>query len=85
MLFESSIKGCQGAGSTWQKIAEEMKAPFLGRIPLDPKICENSDIGKPFINERSDSSATRTFMDIVKGIERSINIKAFELTPDSKT
>jgi ATP-binding protein involved in chromosome partitioning len=59
-----------------QKIAEEMKVPFLGRIPLDPKICESTDIGKPFIIETSDSSAARAFMDIVKGIEQSLNIKA---------
>ncbi len=58
-----------------QKISGEMGVPLLGRIPLDPKICEDSDIGKPFIIERSESPAGRAFMDIVKSIERFINIK----------
>jgi ATP-binding protein involved in chromosome partitioning len=59
-----------------QRIAEEMKVPFLGRIALDPKICENSDLGKPFITQSADSPAARAFMDIVKGVEQSLNIKA---------
>lgn len=59
-----------------RKIAEEMKVPFLGSIPLDPRICESTDIGKPFIVETSDSSAARAFMDIVKGIKQSVDMKA---------
>ncbi len=34
----------RGAG---EKIAKEMGVPFLGRIPLDPRICEASDEGVP--------------------------------------
>jgi ATP-binding protein involved in chromosome partitioning len=58
-----------GGGS---KIAEEMEVPFLGRIPVDPRICEDSDKGIPFIIEHPDSPATRAFMEIVKKIEESL-------------
>ena len=59
-----------------QKIAEEMKVPFLGSIPLDSKISESADIGKPFVIETPDSTSARAFTDIVKGIEQSLKIKA---------
>jgi ATP-binding protein involved in chromosome partitioning len=52
-----------------QKMAEELKVPFLGRIPLDPKICEDSDRGAPFIVEHPDSPAAKAFMKIVEKIE----------------
>jgi ATP-binding protein involved in chromosome partitioning len=51
------------------KIAEDMKVPFLGKIPIDPKICEASDKGIPFVLEYSNSPATKAFMEIVKKIE----------------
>jgi len=31
-----------------ERLATEMNVPFLGRIPLDPQIVEQSDSGKPF-------------------------------------
>ena len=52
-----------------QKIAKEMNVPFLGSIPIDQKICEDSDKGVPFIIEHSDSPASKSFMEIVKKIE----------------
>jgi ATP-binding protein involved in chromosome partitioning len=61
---ESSIFKTGGG----QKIAEEMGIPFLGRIPLDPRICDGSDKGTPFIVEHSDSPAAKAFMEIVEKI-----------------
>ena len=55
-----------------RKIAEEMKVPFLGEIPLDPRISEDSDRGKPFITEHPDSPAAKAFMEIVGKIEESL-------------
>ncbi len=52
-----------------QKIADDLKVPFLGSIPLDPRICEDSDKGMPFIVHHSDSSAAQAFMEIVHKIE----------------
>jgi len=55
-----------------QKIAEEMEAPFLGRIPLDPRICDDSDRGISFVIEHPESPAAKAFTEIVKKIEESL-------------
>lgn len=52
-----------------QKIAEQLGVRFLGRIPLDPGICEDSDDGTPFILRHGNSPATAAFMDIVRKID----------------
>jgi ATP-binding protein involved in chromosome partitioning len=57
------------------KIAEELEVPFLGSIPIDQKICEDSDKGIPFIVEHSDSPASKAFMEIVKKIEQKLEQK----------
>jgi len=52
-----------------EKISKDLGVPFLGRIPIDPKICEDSDIGLPFVVEHANSPAAEAFMEIVKRIE----------------
>ena len=52
-----------------EKIAGDLKIPFLGRIPIDPEICEDSDSGMPFIVKHVNSPATKAFMEIVKKVE----------------
>jgi ATP-binding protein involved in chromosome partitioning len=53
-----------------EKISKELAVPFLGRIPIDPKICEDSDKGMPFVVEHTNSPAATAFMKIVKKIEK---------------
>jgi len=55
-----------------QKIAEELRVPFLGKIPLDPRICEDSDTGTPFIVQHPDSPSAVAFREIVAKITRTI-------------
>jgi len=57
------------------KIAEELSIPFLGSIPIDQKICEDADKGKPFIVEHADSPASKAFMEIVQKIEQFLEHK----------
>ena len=59
-----------------QKFSEELDVPFLGKIPLDPRICEDSDRGLPFILEHPDSPAAKAFMEIVKKIEGFVKQKS---------
>ena len=58
-----------------KKIAEDLSVPFLGRIPIDPEICRDSDNGMPFITEHVNSPATKAFMEIVEKIERFLENK----------
>jgi len=57
-----------GAGGG-KKIAEDLVIPFLGKIPIDPQICSDSDKGSPFTIEHPHSPASKAFKEIVKKVE----------------
>jgi ATP-binding protein involved in chromosome partitioning len=48
-----------------REIAEEYGIPFLGAIPLDPRIRECNDTGRIFLKEYPDSEAAQAIRDIV--------------------
>jgi len=52
-----------------EKISKDLNVTFLGKIPLDPKVCEYSDKGLPFVAEDPDSPTTKAFMEISDKIE----------------
>jgi ATP-binding protein involved in chromosome partitioning len=64
-----------------KKIAEDLSVPFLGRIPIDPEICRDSDNGIPFITEHVNSPATKAFTEIVKKIEHFLERKERSESP----
>ena len=64
-----------GAGGG-KRIAEELNVPFLGQIPIDPKISEDADKGISFITSNKDSASARAFEKIVKKVEAFVNKKA---------
>jgi len=45
-----------------EKAALELEVPFLGRIPMEPRIVELCDSGKPFVAEGIDSEAKTAFV-----------------------
>jgi ATP-binding protein involved in chromosome partitioning len=53
-----------------ERVASDMGVPFLGSIPLEPKIAQNSDSGTPFVSENPDSPAAKAFIGIVTKIEK---------------
>lgn len=50
-----------------EDVSKEMKIDFLGKIPLEPKVSEQSDNGTPFITE-IDTPSSKAFMEIVEKI-----------------
>jgi ATP-binding protein involved in chromosome partitioning len=52
-----------------KKMAEETGVPFLGSIPIDPKVGMDSDKGSPFVIEHADSPAAKAFINIVNKVE----------------
>lgn len=54
-----------GGGET---TAQQMKIPFLGRIPFDTKVVEATDKGLPYLVNDKNSEAGKAFDKIVKGI-----------------
>jgi len=65
-----------------KKVAQEYSVPFLGSIPLDPRVCEASDAGRPFVLEYPDSPAAKAFMEIIKKIKAYIQKKEIEQTSE---
>jgi ATP-binding protein involved in chromosome partitioning len=48
-----------------ERMAKELNVPYLGMIPLDPRIAESNDAGKPFLVEHRDTEAGKAIMNIV--------------------
>lgn len=55
-----------------KELAEELEIPYLGSLPLETNVRENSDKGKPFILNDSESEISKKFMEIVSNIENNI-------------
>ena len=53
-----------------ERAASELGVPFLGRVPLDPKMVEAADAGTPFVMQK-ESKAREAFEQIVE------NVRAF--------
>ena len=51
-----------------KKMAEETGVPFLGSIPIDPKVGADSDKGSSFVVEHPDSPAAKAFIEIVSKV-----------------
>ena len=56
-----------------KKLAEEAGVPFLGSIPIDPKVGADSDKGSPFVIGDAESPAAKAFSVIVKNVEAYVN------------
>ncbi len=54
------------------KTSKDFNIPFLGKIPLDPKIVESGDSGVSFMNEDSTSDTVKAFEAITEGIVKNI-------------
>lgn len=52
-----------------EQMADEMKVPFLGKLPLDPRIGKCCDEGTSFFEEFSDSLAAKAYQHIITGIK----------------
>jgi Mrp family chromosome partitioning ATPase len=51
-----------------ERMAHEMGAPFLGRIPIDPAVGDSCDSGNPFAYHRNQSESGKAFEQIVRKI-----------------
>jgi ATP-binding protein involved in chromosome partitioning len=62
-----------------KKISDDFKIPFIGEIPLHPRIREGSDIGKPLVVSEPDSVQSHAFTKAAKVIAGRISIIADEM------
>jgi len=49
-----------------ERIAREMKVPFLGRIPLDPQIVMSTDDGRAYVTHNPDSKVAQAFTGVAE-------------------
>ena len=55
-----------------EQISKEMNIRLLGKIPIDPKIAENTDQGTPFALSNPESEAAKIFNEIVEKIRKTV-------------
>ncbi len=58
-----------------EKMARDMDVPFLGRIPLDPKITQASDDGKPYVKSFKDSESAKAFATAIDALIETVEKK----------
>ena len=58
-----------------EKTAADYGVRFLGRIPLDPKVVDAGDEGKPYLSSAEDTPATRAFDEVVDNVEDALKNK----------
>jgi ATP-binding protein involved in chromosome partitioning len=57
-----------------KKVAEELFVPYLGKIPIDPAVCIDSDSGTPFVAGNKESPAVKSFTEIVTKIKQFLKV-----------
>ncbi|MCI5168505.1 MAG: ATP-binding protein [Candidatus Electrothrix sp. GM3_4] len=58
-----------------EKTARDFELPFLGRIPMDPRVVVGGDSGKPYLSSDESSPAVQAFTTIVEAVERRLSVK----------
>ena len=63
-----------------RRVAEELGVPFLGEVPIDPRVVEGGDRGRPILVHAPDSDAASAIREIAGKIARRLAVLA-ESTP----
>ncbi len=56
-----------------KRTAEQLNVPFLGEIPLDPKVVVGGDSGRPIVASDPKSAATEAYMRIAETIKKTLS------------
>jgi ATP-binding protein involved in chromosome partitioning len=57
-----------------KQVAEDLSVPYLGKIPIDPAVCFNSDSGTPFVTINKESPTVKAFTEIVTEIKQFLKV-----------
>jgi ATP-binding protein involved in chromosome partitioning len=55
-----------------ERTARQLHVPFLGEIPLDPKVAIGGDEGRPIVAADPDSPAARAYLSIAENVARQL-------------
>jgi ATP-binding protein involved in chromosome partitioning len=59
-----------------EKTARDFDLPFLGRVPMDPRVVMGGDSGTPYLSSSADSPAVKAFAAVISAVEQRLPIKA---------
>jgi len=58
-----------------ERAARELGVPFLGRIPIEPRIVDVCDSGRPFVADGKDSPAKEAFLSLTERVVEALTRK----------
>ncbi len=67
-----------------ERAAEELKVPFLGRLPLDQRVREGGDLGAPVVAVEPDSEIADAFREIARQLAAQVSMQKIETSPELK-
>jgi ATP-binding protein involved in chromosome partitioning len=59
-----------------ERLAEATGTPFLGKIPIDPRVREGGDNGKPAVAAMPDSAAAKAMLEIAQKVAARLSVEA---------
>lgn len=57
-----------------KKLCEDLNIPFLGSVPLDPRIGKTCDAGESFFDSYADSPASTAILDVVDALRDQVDL-----------
>lgn len=64
-----------------RRAAAELELPFLGEVPLDLAIRQQSDAGSPIVVSKPDSESAKTLREISRKVAAQVSIRSFATLP----
>lgn len=55
-----------------EKLAAEMKVPFLGNLPLDPAIMNSGEKGVPLLADSTESASAKSFLKLAETVTKGV-------------
>jgi Mrp family chromosome partitioning ATPase len=62
-----------------EKTARDFDLPFLGKLPMDPRVVVAGDTGKPYLSSDENTPAIKAFTTVVDAIEQRLPAKGVSL------
>jgi ATP-binding protein involved in chromosome partitioning len=62
-----------------QSIASDMGIPFLGSVPVDTRVREGGDEGRPIVIAAPEAPAAQAFLDVAGKVAAQISIQAMRV------
>lgn len=57
-----------------QKLAAESNVPFLGELPIDPRVAECGDNGEPIVRKYPDSPVAKAYVQLAQSVAAAANV-----------